>query len=88
MGDQNSEKIELEFFCIWIIGHDTYPVALFRYEEHAELWARDFDRGNWLTKKIKLEVPPFATREQLCEAAEEAGRLIKELRWDESGRDS
>lgn len=65
-------------FGIWIVGHDAYPVALFRYEDEAVEWARENYFCQWLLKGVPFPLCPFATDEQIAEA-EEMVKLFKPL---------
>lgn len=82
-GEYLTDKIEtLDAFGIWIVGHDAYPVAIFRYEEEAVEWARENFFGAWLMKRVQMPAIPFCTEEELAEArieAEKLSALFKQL---------
>ncbi len=65
----------LAVFAVWIVGHDEYPVAIFRYQEQAEEWARDNYFGNWLMKEVRIRLPPFATKAEWEAAKIEGAKL-------------
>jgi len=79
--DETVANIEtLDAIGVWIVGHDAYPVAIFRYVEHAEEWARDNYFGQWLTKEMKIPADTLfshLTEEQLEEARKEAAEMVK-----------
>lgn len=59
---------EMEHFGVYIVGHDAYPVAMFRYHVEANDWATENYYGSWIIKKIMLPLIPFATEEEWEEA--------------------
>jgi len=62
-------------FGIWVVGHDAYPVAIFRYEEGAVEWARENFFGAWLMKQVQMPAMPFCTEEELAEAKIKAEKM-------------
>ncbi len=64
-------------YGVWIMGHDAFPVAMFRYQESAEDWARDNFFGQWMMKEVKFPLMPFCTEEEYAHAKEEAKEMIK-----------
>jgi len=72
---EEPEPEMLDAIGVWIVGHDAYPVAIFRYEEHAEEWGRDNYFGQWLTREIEIPAIPFATEEEWAEARKEGAKL-------------
>lgn len=79
MTKENSHSLDplyfVSVFGIWILGHDSYPVALFRYQEQAESWGQENYRGQWLMKKIDMELPPLITEDEWKEAEKAAEEL-------------
>ncbi len=78
----NQEIVEVDGFGIWIMGHDAYPIAMFRYDEQAADWARDNYFGQWLMKPIKFPLLPYCTEKEYAAAqkkAEETIKLFKQL---------
>lgn len=67
----------IEYFGVWIVGFDAYPVAFFRDYRDAEEWGRENYFGSWLVKPAKLPPVPFATKKEIKESNKRAEELIK-----------
>lgn len=68
---------------VWIVGHDSFPVALFRYREHAEEWARQNYAWQWLLKEFDTKLPTLATKQQWKKAEKRGAGLIKKLQCNQ-----
>ena len=73
--DENESYQHIEGYGIWIVGHDAYPVAVFRYEEDAEHWARDNYFGQWLMKHVPFPLVPSCTEAERLKAHEWATEM-------------
>jgi len=73
-------------FGVWIVGHDAYPVAIFRYQEQAEEWGRCNYHGQWLTKPVDMPMPPLFSEDEWATAEKESAELIEKMSLKEKSR--
>lgn len=73
---QDDDSDTLNVLAVYVVGHDAFPIAVFRYPEHAEEWARDNYFGQWLTKVIKIPRTPLMTDEEAKKAREAAAEML------------
>lgn len=72
---QDDDSDTLNVLAVYVVGHDAFPVAVFRYPEQAEEWARENYFGQWLTRIIKINRTPLFTEEELEKASKEAEKM-------------
>jgi hypothetical protein len=75
---QPEDTSKLRVIAIYVLGHDPFPVAFFRYPEHAVEWSRSNFFGNWLIKVVEVPAETLfshVTEEQWKEAETKAEEL-------------
>lgn len=78
--EPGKEALTFTVTAVYIMGHDAWPVAIFRYAEQAEQWGRDNFFGQWLTKQVQLELPRLMTKQERGEAMKRAEEILKKLK--------
>lgn len=71
-------------FCVWVLGGNKYPLATFFSYDTAQEWGREVSPYNYIIKKRKVKLPPFATKKEWKKADKEAEKLIKNI-WGGKG---
>lgn len=73
--NENGEMERIEGTGVWVLGHDGYPVAIFRYPEQADDWSYEMYPGSRFTRSIEMRMESFfehVTKREFEEAREKA----------------